>query len=297
MININLKSLVDKMSPYMRDSLEGAAGLCLAHSQYNVELEHWLLKLLDITDTDFVTLLEKHDVNPSNLAKQLATTIAKFRNGSTRPAALSPSIVEAAKNAWMLASVDYGHGIVSSGHLLAALMLDDSSRRQLLENCPELREIAPESIRETAKAIYGTTGESDHLTRGDESAAGGAQQGPVSATKTPALDKYTVNLTERAKKGEIDPVLGRDEEIRQCIDILTRRRQNNPIMTGEAGVGKTAVVEGFALRIAEGDVPDPLKGVALRTLDLGLLQAGASVKGEFENRLKSVIEEVRGSVT
>jgi type VI secretion system protein VasG len=176
-------------------------------------------------------------------------------------------------------------------------MLDDNSRRQLLENCPELREIAPESIRETAKAIYGTTGESDHLTRGDESAAGGAQQGPVSATKTPALDKYTVNLTERAKKGEIDPVLGRDEEIRQCIDILTRRRQNNPIMTGEAGVGKTAVVEGFALRIAEGDVPDPLKGVALRTLDLGLLQAGASVKGEFENRLKSVIEEVRGSVT
>ncbi|MFT6655680.1 MAG: type VI secretion system protein VasG [Marinomonas primoryensis] len=297
MININLKSLVDKMSPYMRDSLEGAAGLCLAHSQYNVELEHWLLKLLDITDTDFVTLLEKHDVNPSNLAKQLATTIAKFRNGSTRPAALSPSIVEAAKNAWMLASVDYGHGIVSSGHLLAALMLDDSSRRQLLENCPELREIAPESIRETAKAIYGTTGESDHLVRGDESAAGGAQQGPVSATKTPALDKYTVNLTERAKKGEIDPVLGRDEEIRQCIDILTRRRQNNPIMTGEAGVGKTAVVEGFALRIAEGDVPDPLKGVALRTLDLGLLQAGASVKGEFENRLKSVIEEVRASVT
>ena len=297
MININLKSLVDKMSPYMRDSLEGAAGLCLAHSQYNVELEHWLLKLLDITDTDFVTLLEKHDVNPSNLAKQLATTIAKFRNGSTRPAALSPSIVEAAKNAWMLASVDYGHGIVSSGHLLAALMLDDSSRRQLLENCPELREIAPESIRETAKAIYGTTGESDHLVRGDESAAAGNQQGPVSATKTPALDKYTVNLTERAKKGEIDPVLGRDEEIRQCIDILTRRRQNNPIMTGEAGVGKTAVVEGFALRIAEGDVPDPLKGVALRTLDLGLLQAGASVKGEFENRLKSVIEEVRGSVT
>ena len=297
MININLKSLVDKMSPYMRDSLEGAAGLCLAHSQYNVELEHWLLKLLDITDTDFVTLLEKHDVNPSNLAKQLATTIAKFRNGSTRPAALSPSIVEAAKNAWMLASVDYGHGIVSSGHLLAALMLDDSSRRQLLENCPELREIAPESIRETAKAIYGTTGESDHLVRGDESAAASNQQGPVSATKTPALDKYTVNLTERAKKGEIDPVLGRDEEIRQCIDILTRRRQNNPIMTGEAGVGKTAVVEGFALRIAEGDVPDPLKGVALRTLDLGLLQAGASVKGEFENRLKSVIEEVRASVT
>ncbi|WP_189270687.1 type VI secretion system ATPase TssH [Thalassolituus oleivorans] len=297
MININLKSLVDKMSPYMRDSLEGAAGLCLAHSQYNVELEHWLLKLLDISDTDFMQLLEKHGVNPSDLAKQLANTIAKFRSGSSRPAALAPSIVEATKNAWMLASVDYGQTVISSGHLLAALMLDDNSRRQLLESCPELREIAPESIRETAKAIYGTTGETDHLLRGDESSATNGAGGNVAATKTPSLDKYTVNLTERAQKGEIDPVLGRDEEIRQCIDILTRRRQNNPIMTGEAGVGKTAVVEGFALRIAAGDVPDPLKGVAIRTLDLGLLQAGASVKGEFENRLKSVIEEVRASAT
>ena len=297
MININLKSLVDKMSPYMRDSLEGAAGLCLAHSQYNVELEHWLLKLLDISDTDFMQLLEKHGVNPSDLAKQLANTIAKFRSGSSRPAALAPSIVEATKNAWMLASVDYGQTVISSGHLLAALMLDDNSRRQLLESCPELREIAPESIRETAKAIYGTTGETDHLLRGDESSATTGAGGNVAATKTPSLDKYTVNLTERAQKGEIDPVLGRDEEIRQCIDILTRRRQNNPIMTGEAGVGKTAVVEGFALRIAAGDVPDPLKGVAIRTLDLGLLQAGASVKGEFENRLKSVIEEVRASAT
>ena len=297
MININLKSLVGKMSPYMRDSLEGAAGLCLAHSQYNVELEHWLLKLLDISDTDFVTLLEKHEVNPATLAKQLANTIARFRSGSSRPAALAPSIVEAAKNAWMLASVDYGQPAVSSGHLLAALLLEDTTRRQLIESCPELKEIAPESIRETARAIFGTTGETDSLIRGDESGAEIAGNGPVSASKTPALDKYTVNLTERAQNGQIDPVLGRDEEIRQCIDILTRRRQNNPIMTGEAGVGKTAVVEGFALRIAAGDVPDPLKGVAVRTLDLGLLQAGASVKGEFENRLKSVIEEVRASVT
>ncbi len=297
MININLKSLVDKMSPYMRDSLEGAAGLCLAHSQYNVELEHWLLKLLDISDTDFVTLLEKHGVNPGSVAKQLAGTISRFRSGSSRPAALAPSIVEAAKNAWMLASVDYAQPVVSSGHLLAALLLEDSTRRQLLESCPELKEIAPESIRETARAIFGTTGETDSLVRGNEPGSEGGQAGPVSASKTPALDKYTVNLTERAQSGQIDPVLGRDEEIRQCIDILTRRRQNNPIMTGEAGVGKTAVVEGFALRIAAGDVPEPLQGVAVRTLDLGLLQAGASVKGEFENRLKSVIEEVRASVT
>ncbi|MEC9409651.1 MAG: type VI secretion system ATPase TssH, partial [Pseudomonadota bacterium] len=244
-----------------------------------------------------VTLLEKHDVNPGSVAKQLAGTISRFRSGSSRPAALAPSIVEAAKNAWMLASVDYTQPVVSSGHLLAALLLEDSTRRQLLESCPELKEIAPESIRETARAIFGTTGETDSLVRGNEPGSEGGQAGPVSASKTPALDKYTVNLTERAQSGQIDPVLGRDEEIRQCIDILTRRRQNNPIMTGEAGVGKTAVVEGFALRIAAGDVPEPLKGVAVRTLDLGLLQAGASVKGEFENRLKSVIEEVRASVT
>lgn len=293
MLNINLKSLVDKMSPVLRDALEGAAGLCLAQTQYNVEIEHWLLKLLDKNDTDMFALLEKHEVNPSHLAKELATTISKLKSGSSRPAALSPSIVDAAKNAWMLASVDYSHGQMTSGHLLAALLLDETLRRQTLESCPELKSVAPESIRETARALVGTTGESAAAV----STAGLTPADPASiaASNAPALDKFTINLTERAQKGEIDPVLGRDDEIRQCIDILTRRRQNNPIFTGEAGVGKTAVVEGFALRIANDDVPDPLKGVVLRTLDLGLLQAGASVKGEFENRLKSVIEEVKAS--
>ncbi len=293
MLNINLKSLVDKMSPVMRDALEGAAGLCLAQTQYNVEIEHWLLKLLDKNDTDMFSLLEKHEINPGTLAKQLATTIAKFKSGSSRPAALSPAIVDAAKNAWMLASVDYGHGQITSGHLLAALLLDEHLRRQTLEACEELRSVAPESIRETARALIGTTGESSSGVASAGITAGDPES--VMASNAPALDKYTINLTERAQKGEIDPVLGRDDEIRQCIDILTRRRQNNPIFTGEAGVGKTAVVEGFALRIAHGDVPDPLKGVVVRTLDLGLLQAGASVKGEFENRLKSVIEEVKAS--
>jgi len=297
MIQVNLKRLVDMMTPHLRDSLEGAAGLCLAQTQYNVEIEHWLLKLLDQSDTDFYHLLEKHEVNPANLAKQLAAAIAKFKKGSSRPAALSPAIVDAAKNAWMLASVDFGQRAMSSGHLIAALLLDDSSRRQMFESCPILKDIAPESIRETSRAMFGSTGESSAVSGvADVSGAEGIAAA-VSATKTPSLDKFTVNLTERAAKGEIDPVLGRDEEIRQCVDILTRRRQNNPILTGEAGVGKTAVVEGFALRVAEGDVPDPLKGVAVRTLDLGLLQAGASVKGEFENRLKSVIEEVRASIT
>ncbi|WP_406828461.1 type VI secretion system ATPase TssH [Microbulbifer sp. ARAS458-1] len=295
MINIDLKRLVETMTPHMRESLEGAAGLCLAQSQYNVEIEHWLLKLLDQSDTDLFHLLEKHDVNPSQFAKQLATAIAAFKSGSSRPAALSPAIVEAAKNSWMLASIDFGHRVVSSGHLLAALLLEETARRQVLESCPVLKSIAPESIRETARAMFGQSAESHHLSVAAE--GGEAAAAAVMASKAPALDKYTVNLTERARNGEIDPVLGRDEEIRQCVDILTRRRQNNPILTGEAGVGKTAVVEGFALRIANGDVPTPLRDVAVRTLDLGLLQAGASVKGEFENRLKSVIEEVRASTT
>ncbi|MFS1523314.1 type VI secretion system ATPase TssH [Microbulbifer sp. 2304DJ12-6] len=280
----------------MRDSLEGAAGLCLAQNQYNVELEHWMLKLLDQSDTDLYLLLKKHGVIPEKLAKQLATAIAGFRTGSSRPPALSPTIVEVTKNAWMLASIDYGYHAIGSGHLLAALMLEETSRRQLLESCPELKSIAPESLRETARAMFGQSGESSHIVAG-VTTDGGITAAAVVASKAPALDKYTINLTERAKQGEVDPVLGRDEEIRQCIDILTRRRQNNPILTGEAGVGKTAVVEGFALRIANGDVPAPLRGVAVRTLDLGLLQAGASVKGEFENRLKSVIEEVRASAT
>lgn len=295
MINVKLKSLVEKMSPPMRNSLEGAAGLCIARTHYNVEVEHWLLKLLEDVDNDFNALLEKHGLDISKVAKQLTNTMERFKSGSSRQAALSPAIVDASKNAWMLSSVDFGHGMITSGHLLAALMLDEQARRALLESAPEFKNIAAESLRETARAVIGTTAESSSgAPAGGDGAPGEAAA--VRPSKTPALDKYTVNLTERAKQGKIDPVLGRDEEIRQCIDILTRRRQNNPILTGEAGVGKTAVVEGFALRIANDDVPDPLKGVAIHTLDLGLLQAGASVKGEFENRLKSVIEEVKGSV-
>ncbi|RLU04022.1 MAG: type VI secretion system ATPase TssH [Ketobacter sp.] len=295
MINVNLKSLVDKMSPVLRDSLEGAAGLCIGRSHYNVEVEHWLLKLLETVDSDFNTLLEKHGLDISHLNKQLTNTVEKFKSGSSRPAALSPAIVEASKNAWMISSVDFGHGMITSGHLLTALMLDDQSRRALLDSAPEFKNIAPESLRETAKAIIGTTGESSSGSSAGTGTEGVSGDAPVRPTKTPALDKYTINLTEKARQGGIDPVLGRDDEIRQCIDILTRRRQNNPILTGEAGVGKTAVVEGFALRIANDDVPEPLKGVDVHTLDLGLLQAGASVKGEFENRLKSVIEEVKSS--
>ncbi len=292
MISIDLKALVGKLNEPTRIALEGAAGLCLSRTHYNVEIEHWLIKLLENSDSDINAVLKKYEVNPGRLLQQLNTELDRIRAGNTRAPALSPNIVDLAKNAWLLASVEYGHGLATSAHVLAALLLDENLRRQI--NAEELRKIAPESLRDMVRAIVGTTGESSSSVMGDVNAADGAV---VAATpsKSPALDKFTVNLTEAAKQGKIDAVLGRDEEIRQIIDILIRRRQNNPILTGEAGVGKTAVVEGFAMRIASGDVPDPLKGVIVRSLDLGLLQAGASVKGEFENRLKSVIAEVKAS--
>ncbi|MDO3720182.1 type VI secretion system ATPase TssH [Marinobacter sp. chi1] len=296
MLSVNLKSLVEKMTTTMRASLENAAGICVSMGHYNVEIEHWLLKLLEERDSDLVQLLKQFEIPDEKIRQQLNNALERFRSGSTRPASLSPEIVEAAKNAWMIASIDYHQDRITSGHLLVALLSNEQSRRSLTESLPVLSELRGETVREGAKTVIGKTGESAHTL---EQSAGNTQDSsaPGGPSKTPALDRYTVDLTSQARNGQIDEVLGRDEEIRQCIDILTRRRQNNPILTGEAGVGKTAVVEGFAMRIAKGDVPTPLQGVALRTLDLGLLQAGASVKGEFENRLKSVIEEVKASPT
>lgn len=296
MISIDLKSLVGKLNEVSRNALEGAAGLCLARTHYNVEIEHWLQKLLEIQDSDLIAIIEKYDIDMGKLHQDINRELDKIKSGNSRAPALSPTIVDLAKNAWMLASVEYGHPLATSAHILAALMLDESLRRSTNIINGELRKIPPESLRDLIRATIGTTGESKNLyasARSDEPGAAG-DPGAV-PSKQPALDKFTVNLTAAAKAGKIDPVLGRDEEIRQIIDILIRRRQNNPILTGEAGVGKTAVVEGFALRIVSGDVPDPLKGVTIRSLDLGLLQAGASVKGEFENRLKSVISEVKSS--
>ncbi len=293
MINIDLKSLVVKLNEQCRNALEGAAGLCLARTHYNVEIEHWLLKLLEIPDSDISVVLEKFDINIGNLVRHLNRELDAIKAGNSRAPALSPTIVDLAKNAWILASVEYGHSKITSAHILAALLLDEGLRRTTEATNGELKKIAPESLREVIRGIIGTTGESKQA--GEESTNTGDNTAFAAPSKTPALDKFTVNLTEAAKNGKIDAVLGRDDEVRQIVDILIRRRQNNPILTGEAGVGKTAVVEGFALRIAAGDVPDQLKNVTIRSLDLGLLQAGASVKGEFENRLKSVIAEVKAS--
>jgi len=293
MINIDLKSLVGKLNEPCRVALEGAAGLCMSRTHYNVEIEHWLLKLLEIQDSDLIEILEKFDLNLGKVTQDINKELDSIKSGNSRAPSLSPTIVDIAKNAWVLASVEYGHGVATSGHILAALLLDDNLRRATGISNGELSNIPPESLRDVIRSVVGTTSESSSAaaTSGDD----GAPATSGAPSKSPALDKFTVNLTEAAKQGKIDAVLGRDEEIRQIIDILIRRRQNNPILTGEAGVGKTAVVEGFALRIVSGDVPAPLRGVTIRSLDLGLLQAGASVKGEFENRLKSVIAEVKAS--
>lgn len=293
MITLDLKSLVNKLNNTTRNALEGAAGICLSRGHYNVEVEHWWVKLLEVDDTDAQAILEKFELSPDTLSRAFNRELDQLKNGSTRPPALSPNVVELAKQAWVLASVEYAHSQVTSAHLLAALLLDDSLRRSAVASCPALESLAPESVRELVKALVGTTAESR-----EQPPEHGVDEFPsttAQASNTPCLDKYTVNLTQAARDGKIDPVWGRDQEVRQIVDILIRRRQNNPILTGEAGVGKTAVVEGFALRIAKGDVPEPLKNVVLRSLDLGLLQAGASVKGEFENRLKSVIAEVKAS--
>ena len=202
------------------------------------------------------------------------------------------------KEAWMEASIEFGAPLVRSGHLLCALLSNDTLALVAQAASREFEKISPESLRKELRDVTADTAESRGELAAEPAAAGRgrASRRPAAARpRRPSLDQFTIDLTARARRGEIDPVLGRDAEIRQIVDILTRRRQNNPILTGEAGVGKTAVVEGFALRIAAGDVPPPLQNVSLRTLDLGLLQAGAGIKGEFENRLKSVIDEVKAS--
>jgi len=283
-------SLIKTLNKTCLDALQAAAGLCLSRTNPSVEIEHWLLKLVESPETDLSRLLRHHEVDPSLLIGDLSRAIDRFRTGNTRTPVLSTQIDELIRNAWVLASVQYRASKVRSGVLLLALLSDDHLGRLAREASRELGKIAVEPLWANLMSIVAGSSE-DETSTGEptqETAAG-------RASKSPALDQYTIDLTARARDGEIDPVLGREAEIRQMIDILIRRRQNNPILTGEAGVGKTAVVEGFALRIAAGDVPEALRTVEVRGLDLGLLQAGAGVKGEFENRLKQVIAEVKAS--
>src|SRR5438445_9091856 len=296
-MGVNLKSLIGRLNATCRGALEGAAGLCLSRTNYDVEPEHFLLKLIESPDTDLAAIFRRYEINQSRVTKDLTAALDKLKTGNARTPGLSPRLPQLIQEAWLLASIDYGASQVRSGHLLVALLASDDLRRLAREISREFASVSVESLKKDFAEITASSAEAREATSLSDqpSATEAAAGGPVTAGKAKALDKFTIDLTARARAGKIDPVLGRDFEIRQVVDILTRRRQNNPILTGEAGVGKTAVVEGFALRIAEGDVPDPLKNVAVRTLDLGLLQAGAGIKGEFENRLKSVIDEVKAS--
>jgi type VI secretion system protein VasG len=284
MAAIDLKRLIERLDDHSRRALEAAAGLTLSRSHYNVELEHLLLKLTDASDTAIAAILGHYEVDRGRLSADLTRGLDRMTTGNSRAPGLSPEIVELLRQAWLFASVEQGSGRITSGPLLWALLADEALARRAREMSGQFARILPDALKRDYRKLVKDTVE----TIPPDAAVGAPQAGG-------ALERYTIDLTARARDGRIDPVLGRDSEIRQVIDILTRRRQNNPILTGEAGVGKTAVVEGFALRIAAGDVPAALAGVSLRTLDLGLLQAGAGVKGEFENRLKSVIEEVQAS--
>ena len=296
MAAIDLKQLVARLNDPCRRALEAAAGLTLSRTHYNVEIEHWLATLADRPDGDIAAILRHFEIEPGRFAADLNRGLERLKTGNSRAPALSPEIVELAKQAWLFASLETGAGRIRSGHLLWALLADETLARRGREASSQLLKIAPDILKRDFVAITAASAEAAGAAA--EAGAGGepgAEAAPGPRGGGGALDQFTTDLTAQARAGKIDPILGRDTEIRQMVDILTRRRQNNPILTGEAGVGKTAVVEGFALRLAAGDVPPGLRDVTLRTLDLGLLQAGAGVKGEFENRLRGVIDEVKAS--
>lgn len=293
-----LKTLIGKLNQTCRQAAERAASLCMAQGHYEVDLEHLFLALLEKPASDFSIVARRSGIEASVLEADLNAEIRGFKNGNTRTPVFSPHLPRLFEHAWLIASLDTQTTRIRSGHLLLALLTEPDLAALARRGSRLFESFRLEELKHDFAALTAGSEEAGQsVALGDGAVQGEAATPAAALSKTPALDQYTTNLTERAREGRIDPVIGRDAEIRQMIDILTRRRQNNPILTGEAGVGKTAVVEGLALRIVAGDVPPALAGVALRTLDMGLLQAGASVKGEFENRLKSVIDEVKQSPT
>ncbi|MBP2293209.1 type VI secretion system ATPase TssH [Azospirillum rugosum] len=295
MVSVNLSSLLAKLNEPCRTALEAAPGFALSRGNQAVEIEHWLLRLLDQPDTDLHAIAHHHAIDIGRVQDSLTRSLDGMRAGNTRTPVLSPYLVTLAREGWLLASLDgEGNGEaprVRSGHLLLALLSDETLAQATRAALGPLAKLSAEALAADWHGIARNSREARQAPAAGTSPK--AEDAPAAAGG--ALARFTIDLTERARAGKIDPVLGRDAEIRAIVDVLTRRRQNNPILTGEAGVGKTAVVEGFAARVAAGDVPPALREVAVKTLDLGLLQAGASVRGEFENRLRSVIDEVKAS--
>ncbi len=284
---VKLGNLVGKLDSNLRDALEQSAGDAMSQTVSSIEIEHWLLQVIALNDADLTSFLKSQNVDTTALVGELSNRIERLPKGAKGQPTISGALSELMEESWVQASVNFGHAQIQCLHLLLTLLQTDAFGIQKLK----LKSLESISI----EALNGKIGQ---LKQASAGASAGSQ---ASVSEQPsaggALDKYTVNLTQQARDGKIDPISGRNSEVRLAIDILCRKRQNNPILVGEPGVGKTAVVEGLALRIVSGEVPPVIQGVELHSLDLGLLQAGASIKGEFENRLKDVINEVKSSET
>lgn len=291
-----MRALVSKLNPTCKKALEGAAALCVAKTHYTVELEHFLFKLIEMPNTDIQAVLRYYELDSQSILKQLSGAIDQFKIGNTSTPALSPHIMSTLEQAWMFSSLQMGQSQIRSGSILLMLIDIDALRGILMESCPLLFQLPRHTYREDIHSLLSKSPEIVEMAPKDSGGAILPESSLLSSSqKNETLEKYTFDLTEQAREGKLDPIYGRDSEIRQLIDVLSRRRQNNPILVGEAGVGKTAIVEGLAQRIARGAVPPSLKQVSLRLLDVGLLQAGAGMKGEFEERLQSILNEVKSS--
>ena len=304
MSEISRVSLFGKLDSLAYKAIESATVFSKMRGNPYVELVHWFQQILQLPDSDVHRVIRRFDLNPSRLASDLTAALDRLPRGASSLVDLSSHVEETVERAWVYSTLLFGDQKVRTGHLIVGILKTPGLRNSLSAISEEFSKIKIETLSDDFASIVEGSPEDDLAANDGSTVGGGAVPGEASGAmpaaamgKGEALKRYCVDLTERARNGEIDRIVGRDEEIRQLIDILMRRRQNNPILTGEAGVGKTAVVEGFARRIAEGDIPPSLKDVRLLSLDIGLLQAGASMKGEFENRLRQLIEEVQASET
>ena len=299
MSEINRSALFGKLNSLAYKAIESATVFCKLRGNPYVELVHWMQQILQAPDSDLHRIVRHFEIDGSRLAKDVTEALDRLTRGASSISDLSAHVENAVERGWVFATLMFGESQVRTGHLVVGILKTSSLRNAFIGISRQFESIKLDTLTDDfGRIVSGSPEEKLSAADGSRLAAPGEASdamAPAPMGKQEALKRFATDLTERARKGQIDPVSGRDEEIRQIVDILMRRRQNNPILTGEAGVGKTAVVEGFATRLVRGDVPPPLRDVSLYTLDIGLLQAGASMKGEFENRLRQVIDEVQAS--
>ncbi|MDH5378256.1 MAG: AAA family ATPase, partial [Gammaproteobacteria bacterium] len=291
MAGIDIRALIGKLNPFSKKMLEAAAGMCIGRGNYEITIEHFLFECLDDPGADISKILKHYDIEISRFKRQIQLSIDSQKSGNSGKPVFSRLLMELLEDAWLVSSLELSQTNLRTGTIFLAML--GRSNRFLLDDCyRDLHAISTDDLKSNFLDITSGSIEEQQTTTDSEFSP---QAGAQATGEQTALQQFAINFTEQARQGKIDPVFGREREIRQMVDILARRRKNNPIVVGEPGVGKTAVVEGLALKIVEGDVPDLLAGMELYGLDLGLLQAGASVKGQFEQRLKAVISEVKSS--